>query len=375
MKIRSLIPLIITFLVLLLFNACVQQKSAWKGTIEEVDGVTVIKNPKEPMYEEDVFQLEQELRIGKSQGKKEYMFSQIRDMAVYKERIYVLDSKEAHIKVFDKDGEYLRTIARKGQGPGELEWPMQIQITSHQEIMVHDLSVLSLSFFSLSGEFLRKMPLSKMPMPALLIMDSNSDLIGQFTIMEQRPKGALIKFTSNKEKAFTLAEVDPYQTDAYNLIKPTLPFDVSKEDNIIWAVSTRYEIRITNPEGNLLKKITKDYIPVKITEEDKKEIYLKIFKRETIPPGKKAELPKYFHPIGNIHIDDEGRIYVRTPQKSKNGFYYYDVFDSEGKYMAKVTLKAIPETPLVWENNKMYAIEEDEDGYQYIKRYKVTWNY
>lgn len=376
MKIRSLIPLIITFLTLLLFNAHCQQKSAWKGTIEKVDGVTIVKNPKKPMYDENVVQLEEELRIGGAQGKWEYMFSQIKDVAVdRKERIYVLDSKEAHIKVYDKNGNYLRTIARKGQGPGELELPVQIQITTHQEIMVHDLSVISLSFFSLNGEFLRKMPSIKMPMPALLVMDSNGDLIGQFTIMDGRPKGALMKFASNKEKLFTVTEVDPYQTDAYNLIKPTMPFNVSQEDNIIWAVSTKYEINIIGPEGTLLKNITKDYVPVKIKEEDKEKIYLKIFKRKTIPPGKKAELPKYFHPIGSIHMDNEGRIFVRTPQKSENGFYYYDVFGSEGKYMAKVPLKTIQDTPLVWEKNKLYTIEQDEEGYQYIKRYKVTWEY
>ena len=54
------------------------------------------------------------------------------------------------------------------------------------------------------------------------------------------------------------------------------------------------------------------------------------------------------------------------------GKFYFDVFNTEGKYIAKVPLNALPQ---YWKNRKMYTIEEDEDGYQYVKRYKVTWKY
>lgn len=29
--------------------------------------------------------------------------------------------------------------------------------------------------------------------------------------------------------------------------------------------------------------------------------------------------------------------------------------------------------PKVWKKNKLYTIEEDEEGYQYVVRYKVAW--
>jgi hypothetical protein len=35
------------------FFCCSSQKTEWHGTIEEADGVTVVKNPKEPMYGEE----------------------------------------------------------------------------------------------------------------------------------------------------------------------------------------------------------------------------------------------------------------------------------------------------------------------------------
>ena len=43
----SISTLIIVLSILAL--SCSQQKHRWQGTIEEVDGVTVVKNPKEPI--------------------------------------------------------------------------------------------------------------------------------------------------------------------------------------------------------------------------------------------------------------------------------------------------------------------------------------
>jgi len=40
--------------------------------------------------------------------------------------------------------------------------------------------------------------------------------------------------------------------------------------------------------------------------------------------------------------------------------------------MVKIPLKI---RPLVWKKSKLYSVEEDEEGYQYINRYKVTWKH
>jgi len=42
------------------------EEGKWKGVIEEVDGVTVVKNPGEPMYRKEVVAFEEELRIGRA---------------------------------------------------------------------------------------------------------------------------------------------------------------------------------------------------------------------------------------------------------------------------------------------------------------------
>jgi len=103
MKNKSFIfPTMVFLWILFIFASPVQQKTKWKGTVEEIDGVTVVKNPKQPMYGSDVFHLEEELAIGEEGKGDEYIFSEARDIAVDEEgKIFVLDSDEAHIKVLN----------------------------------------------------------------------------------------------------------------------------------------------------------------------------------------------------------------------------------------------------------------------------------
>ena len=62
------VSIILFFSALMMLVSCQQQKAEWKGTIEEVDGVTIVKNPKEPIYSDEIVTFEEELTIGKSEG-------------------------------------------------------------------------------------------------------------------------------------------------------------------------------------------------------------------------------------------------------------------------------------------------------------------
>lgn len=380
MRLKTVLVLgILLAIFSMLLISCCRQKTGWEGTIEEIDGVTVVKNPKEPIYTENVFNLEEELSIGEAEGQEEYMFLIIHSIAVDdKENIYVLDMQLKKVKVFDPKGQYLRTIGGgAGQGPGEVRVPAQIQITSQNEIKIFDMPARSLNFFSLEGNFLRKTPLIKMPFPANSIIDSNGDLIGYFMYVEEdEPVTALLKYNSNQERQFKIAQLDPYSGKGRNKLplQPSLLFDISEGDNIVWANSLKYEINIISPKGILLKKISKEYIPIEITEQDKKEIVPAIFGKESLSPEEEANFAKYFDPINGISVDEENRIFIDTLEKTYDRkYYYHDVFDSEGKYIARVGLPSWPTLSMVWKNSKLFTIEENEEGFPIVKRYKVTW--
>lgn len=366
----KVISIVLSFSVLIMFVSCQREKAEWKGTIEEVDGVIVVKNPKEPMYSENAVSLKEELSIGVAEGSEEYMFSQIGNIAVDDEdNIYVFDRKESHIKVFDKDGEYLKTFGKKGQGPGEFNSPSGVFITPQNEIMVADRRVLH--FFTLRGEFIKSLSAARIQFFGRTSIDSQSSIyvmIGTINMEKGTSLYELKKFDSNLNFLNTVASIPgPKPGEPFDPFIPVFFWKIDENDNVIYGYQKNFEFLVFNPEGKLIKKIVKEHTPVKIKEEEKEES-----PGDSLPPLKYA-LTDFHTAFFTFSLDDEGRIIVQAWEKTEDRKqHYYDVFDPEGKYIARVSFRFRPQ---IWKNHKLYTIEEDEEGFQMVKRYKVTWRY
>jgi hypothetical protein len=376
----------ITFFVVVFFIAasilivgCGQQKAKWKGTIEEEDGVTVVKNPAQPIYSKDVFKLEEDLTIENVEGEEEYTFQDITHIYVDEdENIYVSDSKAGHIKVFDKNGNDLRTIGKKGQGPGEFVYPFEILVLPQGELMVNDLNQLRAHFFSLDGKFLRQFSTSTMMMFRRPRVDSKGNIIVGHVIAGDDIQTVLKKLDSDLNPILTLAtrpviSRPPAIIQYFEVNRSTnFVWDVGPDDNIIWGVFDNYEIFVSNPEGKLIRKIVKEFDGIKINEEEKEKLIKAWFGNNPVPPQVNLKFPPVYPPFFRITCDEEGRIFAQTYEKTEDEEEdYYDVFDSEGKYIVRISLKYRPH---LWKNKKLYMAEENEEGFQEVKRYKVTWD-
>jgi len=229
-------------LVFFILVSCGEQEPEWEGTIEEVDGVTVVQNPKEPIYGEDILELEEELTIGEAEDREEYMFSDVSNLAVSDdEKIFVLDTKRGHIKVFDRMGNYLKSIGRKGQGPGEMQFPTSILITPNNEIMVTDSEALQLIFFTLEGDFIRGVSSGKLRNFTNPRIDSLGNIVASYSIPGRSMKSELMKFNSELEPTRSIHSLVLFEMPVMNPFFPQLFWQVTKDDNIIWGISTEYE--------------------------------------------------------------------------------------------------------------------------------------
>jgi len=346
-----------------------------KVKIKKEKGVTVVYNPKMPASlpgEPAQIILKEDLSIGVKEGQEEYMLLEPVSLEVDAQgNIYVLDRKASHIKVYDKNGKFLKTISKKGQGPGEVQGPRDIHITPKGEILVNDSSTRRLLFFSLDGQFIREISAGKMWMLLNPKVDTSGNIVASFTLIGEEFKEELKKFNSELKPILTIASIPIAKPPVINPYFPRAYWCLTKKDNIIWGITTKYEFNILNPQGKLIKKIVKDYNPEKITKEDKAKRIKDMYGDNPIPPEVKLEFPKNFPAFREFTCDEQGRIFVRTHEKTKEEKgSYYDVFDPEGRYIAKVFLKV---RPRLWKRNKMYTIYEDEEGYRYVKRYKVEW--
>jgi hypothetical protein len=360
----NIIPVILLLSVSLVLISCQNQKTEWKGTIEKVDGVTVIKNPKEPMYAEDAFSLEEELSIGEAEGREEYLLSSTKAVAVDdNEDIYIVDAKENHIRVFDKNGDYLKTIGRTGQGPGEFNQITNIQITPENELMVHDRYTRRLTFFSLEGDYLRTVLLKGIQASVVKVNSIGNYLVKTYDFDSPPLRIAIELKVYSSDLAFIRTIAKDKFWNANVPLQPHMASTFLPSDLIICGSRESYEFKILDSEGKTVQKVSKDYVPIEINEEEKKKRRI----------AQISELPKFFPAFQDFSVDEEGRIIVQTFERYEDEEkFYFDVFNTEGKYIAKVPLNALPQC---WKNRKMYTIEEDKDGYQYIKRYKLIWKY
>ncbi len=256
-----------------------QYESKWQGTVELRNGVSIVKNPEDPICSQAVFQLEEELVIGQAGGKEEYTFSRVAGMDVDAAgNIYILDGASAHLRVFDKDGGYIRTIGRKGQGPGEFQMPVFVQATAQNEIVIYDYSSQRLTFFSPDGGYLRQVYAARTRYPVLPVrLDSRGNLIGM-EVMAPPPLGGkeLKKYGRNFEPLMVIAkekqDLDDHRRGKMNVVKSTLYCAVSSNDSIVWGNSETYELQILNPAGELVRKISKVHKALKLTAEDEKKL-------------------------------------------------------------------------------------------------------
>ena len=73
---------------------------------------------------------QQTLAIGLADGPEEYLFGQIADVATGPDgEIVVVDWPAHSVRVFDRDGRFVRHVGAEGDGPGEYRFPLRAAIT------------------------------------------------------------------------------------------------------------------------------------------------------------------------------------------------------------------------------------------------------
>ena len=104
--------------------------------------------------------LEEDLSIGVDEGDENYMFSFPVDIdSDLNGNIYVLDFKELTIKKYDSKGTFERNISRRGQGPGELEYPICFYVDLNDLIYILDYSEKKIEIFDVSGDYKKSIKL------------------------------------------------------------------------------------------------------------------------------------------------------------------------------------------------------------------------
>jgi hypothetical protein len=116
-------------------------------------GAVLIRNaPLDPELPPAGWGMRELLRLGSIDGVNETGFARVVGVDIDDSgNVYVLDSQHGEIRVFAADGKYLRTIGRRGSGPGEFRNPDGLVIAADGRLWVRDWGNQSYTTFELGG--------------------------------------------------------------------------------------------------------------------------------------------------------------------------------------------------------------------------------
>jgi hypothetical protein len=132
-----------------------KQEPAYPAAVEFVEGVKTVRNPEFPKEGVIRDSLQEELSIGGESGGAESVLNQPRDLKLDSNgNVYVMDWGDVNIKVFAPDGRLLRTVSKKGQGPGEIDVPAFFVISPDDKIILLSSRQYQVSVLDNLGTFL-----------------------------------------------------------------------------------------------------------------------------------------------------------------------------------------------------------------------------
>jgi hypothetical protein len=354
-----------------------------QARIKVVDGVTVVTNAKQPSPPKDAAtKLVFEEIYSAGQGETaDTSFSEVSSFAVHKDgTVYVADMKESRIKVFDAKGGFVRAFGKQGQGPGELNSPIGIFISGANELYVEDALNQRLAVFALDGKFLRNISTGKTLGLNGIQMDASGRIVGRVISLGQGGKmlWEVKTFDKDLNPKSTLESVDfPNPLQAKGRINPfalAIVYQMDPAGRIFLGRNRESEIKIFSAEDKVTKRISREYDPVPITKDDKEEMLKQLDRMPSTPSvnvKEMIEFPEFFPAFAYFILTDDGRLLVRTYEKGKKKReYIWDVYDAEGRYVARFPLTVDLQ---VWQDEKAYGLEENEEGYKILKCFRVRW--
>ena len=382
-KTVSIILFFSTFIMLVSYG---NQNVEWNGKIEIEDGIKAVKNSDKPLFGELIFDLEEDLIIG-SEEDKNYMFYQARDIKVDSlGNIYVLDAGNHRVQKFDKNGHYLQTIGRKGQGPGEFASIYNMLFDNQNNLYVKGMRIIHI--FNNKGEFIRNVTFPISIHNFDVNTEENFIVSGFVTSEKGQNYGVLIVNSAGKiiKNISEFPGIDIFQRGKSMVFlshrySPMLCFSSFSNKGVIYGHSPEYKLFFLNQKGSIYLIAKKDESYHAISRGEKDKI---IDDHQESSSGRKlskdiiegaANFSKYRPFFERIFTDDKGRIYVRKVKSvlDKSREVEFDIFSNDGYYLYKTSFSFPPN--VIKKGYLYYIFTSEETGEVRIKRFKIrNWN-
>ena len=267
------------FVISCLLTVCSSSESTdHTFRISEMDGVTIAETSGGPKYTDELFEYEELYHLEQDESREETLLSEAQtarmDEGGY---IYVTDSGNDRIAVFNPDGSFSHSIGRDGAGPGEFRDPRLLGILG-DTILVTDNTLARTLLFQRDGTFIRSFGYTRINMAdnlPIITMHAWPGPAGE-SVLIQQGMGMTESGQSFEFRAIVVSSEREIITDL-RAPKTLIPRDYEGFPMMHYFpglgigrfLIEEPALEIFNLDGTLIKEIRVVYEPEPVTEADR----------------------------------------------------------------------------------------------------------
>jgi len=280
------------------------------------------------------------------------VLSRVTKIVSHDNMIFILDERQGTIFVFDRKANFLYSIGRPGQGPGDLENPIDFYISRKSNIYVLNKIVKRVDVFSLKGKFSSRIQL-KVPKdisysyPSKILVDQKENIYIAYNLSSHlidlyNNEGEFQKKLLEREEKVIIPGIN-LGNSSQILFFPN--------DNFILHFNSFTGVFKKVSKTGKLEKIFSVFDPV---QKKQSRNIIKSIKEKREKTNSNSLSIKVFHLWSGCCIDVNSNIIVFSLLKKKEEHQKMFIFSSEGDFLYQKWLPNI-------ENSRIESISYYED--------------
>jgi hypothetical protein len=292
-------------------------------------------------------------------------FGNIRSIAVdSKDNVYILDNKDCDIKVFDGKGYFLRTIGKKGQGPGEFSAPSSLEITAKDEIIVFDIGNHRISVFGTNGLVIKEIGTGRLPRLFSIRSLGDGLFVGDVIYYEGVQRTEELVVLDEQMMTRTLISKLPIKvsTEGIDMYPASIRYGVLGGGDILWGNWLEDRVQISDSSGNIKSSIPLGFGQREITDSDRERVTKAYFEGQN--PDRELIYPPRFPYYFNFRAVGERVFFLSFERGPSSGHYHY-VLGLRDKSFSRILLDP---DPMIFRDGTYYCTSEDDQGNPIVKK-------
>lgn len=306
--------------------------------------------------------------------------------------MFIADGLANEVRVFDRDGEFLRRLGRKGGGPGEIGALRRIAWLRPDTLLVMDPENARLMRLTTAGEDAGQWPWVRLSggSARFLFNGEPGELYAHTFRPRRSEEGGLdavwVRHTAEGPRdTLEVLRSDPpsgtsvicrgdgigFFTNPYGDRMLAVP-GPGAERVVAWA--SRYQLAFVDGSGDTLRTLTREIERVPLTDDDWSEVAERYREfqgwwRDARCEGDIAR-PEHRPVLLDIFFDHDGRMLVEhvTPDGSA-----FDLFDPDGRWVATIPAPERDRSvPPYLRDDRLYLVTRDSLDLQRVESFRLA---